>query len=333
MTEEHDRSAQPPTAAHADSGGEIVAEVRDASYVYRARRLGETRRIGPLTLTIRRGERVAIIGPNGCGKSTLINLLSAASTPAAGTVRWFGGASTVAARRRIGVVFQAPSLDALLTVRETLRLAGRLLHMTTEAIDRRTAELAGRLGLHDRIDSRVASLSGGLARRVDLARAVLHQPELLLLDEPTAGLDDESAAAFNAMLGTLAQEGVAVVAATHTFNEVRLAHRLIAMHQGRIAIDGPPAGPAARDGTIALEISSDAPDMRRMLDELDAIQTGDSTWQIQTAATPDAGLARVLRAAAEQQVQITTAGTSMDGYFRAAQQAAAAPLTDNGEQS
>jgi ABC-2 type transport system ATP-binding protein len=225
-----------------------IVRAEGVVYTYASRGKETGRRIGPIDLVVDRGERVAIVGPNGSGKSTLVNLFSGASSPHSGTLSWFGRRGGTEARRRIGVVFQQPSLDELLTVSESLGLAGRLLHMASADIAARTSELLGRLGLEDRAGSRIGALSGGLARRVDLARAIMHQPELLLLDEPTAGLDDESARVFNSIVDDVVQQGVAVVSATHTPEEVRLASRVVVMAEGRVVADRSP--PPALHGSL-----------------------------------------------------------------------------------
>ncbi len=210
---------------------EPVLQFCAATYTYRAARRSPTRTIGPVSLAITRGERVALVGGNGSGKSTLINLACGATSPAQGEVRWFAGRPRSEARRRLGVVFQHKALDDLLTVRETLRISARLLLMPAGAIEPRINELAGQLEITDRLDDRIGS------RRVDLARAIMHEPDLLLLDEATAGLDESSADAFNTMLDRLSYAGVTVVAATHTPEEVRRATRVIALRDGKVTAD------------------------------------------------------------------------------------------------
>ena len=209
----------------------------NTAYVYRGSKRSPARTIGPITLSIAQGERVALVGGNGSGKSTLIHLASGSITPASGTIERFGGISSAHARRRTGVVFQHRALDDLLTVRETLRISARLVLMPASSIGPRIEELSTTLDIADRLSDRVGSLSGGLARRVDLARAVLHDPDLLLLDEPTAGLDQESAEAFNTMLDALTDRGVTVVAATHTPDEINLATRVITLRDGLVTSD------------------------------------------------------------------------------------------------
>lgn len=290
----------------APSAGEVIAEIENALYVYRGSRTRPSREIGPVSLRVRAGERVALIGPNGCGKSTLIHLLSGASTPAAGSVRWFEGVAPAHARRRIGVVFQSPALDDLLTVRETLRLAGRLLLLPAERIERRLAALVESMGLADRATDRVGTLSGGLKRRVDLARAIMHEPELLLLDEPTAGLDVDSAEAFNDSLQSLGQAGVAVVSATHTLSEVEAADRVVVMSAGRIVLDDRAHAPAGGGGVHEGALITGQGDMlAQSLAALGLPQIDGSTWCLDAASLPDETVAAAVRAAIDAGGQVS----------------------------
>lgn len=203
-----------------------------------------------VSLTVHRGEWLALLGPNGSGKSTLLRLIATMDRPDS------GGMSVLNAdpagprgalrdlRARLGVVFQRPGLDALLTVRENLMLQGALLGIVRSEAESRVRNVAGALGIIDRLSSRVSTLSGGLARRADLARALLSEPELLLLDEPTAGLDLDARAA---LLDLLDQRRLAalrpftIIMTTHLMDEAERATRVALMHAGRLIAEGKPA--------------------------------------------------------------------------------------------
>ena len=155
-------------------------------------RYGERLALAGLDLEIERGEIFALLGPNGGGKTTLFRLLSTLIPIQQGAVEVLGydaARQTREVRERMGVVFQAPSLDKKLTVAENLRHQGHLYGMSGAPLQRRADEMLARLGLAERRGERVETLSGGMRRRVELAKGMLHAPELLLLDEPSTGLD------------------------------------------------------------------------------------------------------------------------------------------------
>ncbi len=230
----------------------VIAAVRNVSRVYTARRKApEIRAIDGFSLSIEGGEYVALLGPNGAGKSTLLRLLAGLDTPTWGEVE---GVS----RSELGVVFQKPALDPLLTVRENLCLQAALHGLKDRA--ERAEETAAVLGLSDRLDSRVGELSGGLARRADLARALLTNPTLLLLDEPTTGLDHRARAGFLDAIDEqrAATPGLAVVMSTHLMDEAARATRVALISGGRlIADDSPDALRASVGGSRVLRTAED----------------------------------------------------------------------------
>lgn len=254
------------------SSTSLPAELLDASFHWPGGRGVEA-----INLRIERGETVTLLGPNGAGKSTVLKLLSGEISPEAGSVRIFGASHSADIRRRIGLVLQEPSTDDLMSLDETLQLHGRLFGLRGRELRRRCGELLGSLGLEDRAGDRCETLSGGLRRRLDLARALLHEPEILLLDEPTLALDPESSAAIWDTLGQRAQEGVAIVVCSNDTTEAE-AHsdRVIVIDQGRIAAEGSPAQLTANLRSDALEL--EWPDPARA--ELDEIEGWDDVGQL-----------------------------------------------------
>jgi len=205
-----------------------------------------------VTLEIEAGEFVALLGPNGAGKSTLLRLLAGLDRPDSGEIH-------APPRARLGVVFQKPALDRLLTVRENLALQAALFGLDRRA--ERAEDAAAELGIADRLGDRVGTLSGGLARRADLARAMLTDPDLLLLDEPTAGLDHAARSAFLEAIDARRERspGLAVILSTHLMDEAERAGRVVLMSEGRVVADGAPGelraglgrGPLLRAGAEA----------------------------------------------------------------------------------
>jgi ABC-type multidrug transport system ATPase subunit len=159
------------------------------------------------------------LGPNGSGKSTLLSVLAGLRLLDSGSVSVLGAAPSPALRARAGFLFQETCLDPLMTVRETLTLHGRLYGMSSRSLRERTDEVLEAVGLRDRARSFVRTLSGGMKRRLELARALLPQPELLLLDEPTTGLDPDSEHALWTHLIAINGNGVTVILSTNKVGE------------------------------------------------------------------------------------------------------------------
>lgn len=207
-------------------------------------RYGDRTALAGLDLQVERGEIFALLGPNGGGKTTLFRLLSTLIPIQQGQASVLGydvARQTADVRLRIGVVFQAPSLDKKLTVAENLHHQGHLYGMAGAALKRRADDMLARLGLSDRRRDLVETLSGGLRRRVELAKGMLHHPRLLLLDEPSTGLDP---AARSDLWGYLRQirgeDGVTIVLTTHLLEEADKADRLAILNAGSlVALDTP----------------------------------------------------------------------------------------------
>lgn len=251
-------SAEPhgETGVGADRSGDPALVFDGVTHRY-ARGAGEA--LSGVSLRIARGERVALLGPNGSGKSTLLKLASTAMPVRAGRVLVFGASASMPGgvrriRSETGVVFQSPSLDPLLTVKENLRVHAALFALRGSARRERTASLLEQFSLADRAGDRVGTLSGGLARRADLARALLHEPDLLLLDEATAGLDLASRNAFWDALFAPGADGSqrTIVFSTHQIDEAERADRVVMVHDGRIVADATPEALAKQAGERTL---------------------------------------------------------------------------------
>jgi len=218
-------------------------------------RYGEREALRGVSLTVRRGEVFGILGPNGGGKSTLFRILSTLQAPSEGEARIMGHdvvREASAVRRRLGVVFQHPSLDAKLTVLENLCNHGALYGWSGATLRARAAELLERFRLTDRRDELVERLSGGLARRAELAKGLLPKPEVILLDEPSTGLDPGARRdLIEHLLALRASDGVTVLLTTHYLEEAERCDRVAVIDRGQvIAIDTPEALKARVGGDV-----------------------------------------------------------------------------------
>jgi ABC-2 type transport system ATP-binding protein len=218
---------------------------------------GDRAALADVSFAIPAGSFAVLLGLNGAGKTTLLSLATGLYHAQSGSISAFGHSlkqAPTAALARMGVVFQQPTLDLDLTVRENLRYHAHLHGMpASESRARQETEL-GRLDLLDRIDEPVRKLSGGLRRRVELARALLHRPSLLLLDEATVGLDLATRNAILAHVRNICRgQNVSVLWATHLLDEIEPADQLIVLHAGAVLYDGAAAGLPARTqgGSIA----------------------------------------------------------------------------------
>jgi len=207
---------------------------------------GETRALDGIGFAVRRGEIFGLLGPNGGGKTTLFRILATLLKPARGSARVAGvdvATEPHLVRRHIGVVFQAPSLDVKLTVHENLWHQGHLYGMRGAELEERIDTMLGRVGLRERRDAIVETLSGGMRRRVDLAKGLLHRPALVLLDEPTTGLDPGARLdLWSYIEEARSREGLSVLITTHLMEDADRCDRLAIVDRGRIvALDTPDA--------------------------------------------------------------------------------------------
>lgn len=236
----------------------IAIEIENLQHRY-----GEREALAGVSFRVARAEIFALLGPNGSGKTTLFKILSTLLRSQEGTVRVFGAdlrVDVAAIRRRLGVVFQRPSIDRKLTVRENLQHHGRLYGLGGTRLRTQIDAMLERVGLSDRAGDLVETLSGGLQRRAELAKGLLHQPELLLLDEPSTGLDPGARREFMRYLQTLRdQDGVTVVLTTHHMEEAERCDRVGIMHGGRVVqVDTPDQLKATVGGDVIVIHPHDA---------------------------------------------------------------------------
>lgn len=236
----------------------MAIRVERLSKSYRA-----VRAVDDISFSVGAGEVFAFLGSNGAGKSTTIACLTTLKPFDSGSVVVAGHdvrSESRRARQAIGVVFQSSILDAELTVRENLALRARLAHLSRASAQQRIAELSALLELEEFLDRRYGRLSGGQKRRADIARALLHEPEILFLDEPTAGLDPASRTSVWATIQTLRrQRGLTVFLTTHYMEETEEADRVCVIDHGRIVAEGTPTQLRALHSRSVLRITSTAP--------------------------------------------------------------------------
>jgi ABC-2 type transport system ATP-binding protein len=240
-----------PDAMPASPQEDAALTVEDISFAY-----GKRRVLDGVSFTVPRGSFTALLGPNGAGKTTLFSLIMRLLELRSGRIAVCGmdlrrhGPRALAP---LGIVFQDPTLDLDLTVMQNLRYFARLRGLSRAEMRARIDRELARFDLADRAGDRVRDLSGGYRRRVEIARALLHEPALLLLDEPTVGLDVPSRKAIVEHVHRLAEEGPAVLWATHLIDEVGPTDALVVLHRGRVRAAGPAEAAMKRIGASSLD--------------------------------------------------------------------------------
>ena len=219
-----------------DRPSSAALEVAEVSHAY-----GRRRALDGVSFKIAAASFTVLLGLNGAGKSTLFSLITRLYATRSGTICIFGrdiAREPAAALRNLGVVFQSRALDADITVRQNLIYHAALHGIARNMAERECARVLARVALADRLNDRVADLSGGQARRVEIARALLHRPRLLLLDEPTAGLDIKARGAILGHVRALTAEGVGALWATHLIDEIAEVDDVVVLHEGRVLAAG-----------------------------------------------------------------------------------------------
>ncbi len=277
---------------------------------------GDLRAVQGVTFSIDAGEVFGLLGPNGAGKTTAINIIAMVLRPDCGTITLNGTSQSTPAdyKRRVGFIPQEISLSERLSAIENLAFFGRLYGLRGHVLTNRAAEALGTVGLADRADDTVAEFSGGMKRRLNIAVALLHEPDLILMDEPTAGVDPQARAYIFDVVERLAAEGRAILYTTHYMEEAqRLCSRTAIIDHGKILAMGTLAELTQRAGTqrdLVIEADNMTPDLVAAL----AKQLGDlpHAFDRRTArlSVPTAGfsLPRAVRVADDLGIHTTAIG-------------------------
>jgi ABC-2 type transport system ATP-binding protein len=241
----------------------LVVEVRDLKRSY-----GDRAALAGVSFDVREGEIFGFLGPNGGGKTTLLRILATLLPPSSGSATVFGldvARDPNEVRRRIGVVFQSKHVDGKLTAAENLRHHGHLYGLRGGELTERIQQSLTRFGLLDRAKDLVETFSGGLRRRLELAKGLLHRPGLLLLDEPTTGLDPGARRDLWDYLAALRGQGgkdtLTVVLSTHLLDEAERCDRLAILHQGQIVSAGSPDALKSEIGGEVILVETPDPDL------------------------------------------------------------------------
>lgn len=247
-------------------------------------RYGDREALRGVNLTIRPGEIFALLGPNGSGKTTLFRLLSTLVPIQRGRIEVAGlnvASNALGVRGRIGIVFQSPSLDKKLTVDENIACQAALYGLGGAALNTRRDEVLRQMKLTDRRGDFCEKLSGGLKRRVELAKGMLHQPTVMLLDEPSTGLDPAARLDLWQSLRAMADQGITVVLTTHLLEEADKADRVAIMFEGQVIADGTPQSLRSElgDGLITIA-SADLDGIEKILRDEMGLQTQRASNQV-----------------------------------------------------
>jgi len=284
-------------------------------------RYGEKAALQGVDLVVQPGEIFALLGPNGCGKSTLFRLISTLVSIQQGTIEVFGADCTsdrAQVREHIGVVFQAPSLDGKLTVLENLWCQGVMYGLSGKALRKRSDEVLEQLGMSDRSKQLCQELSGGMKRRVELAKGLLHRPRLLLMDEPSTGLDPAARLdLWRALTQLRDADGVTVLMTTHLLEEADKADRIAIMDQGRVVACGSPTDLRKEQGSEVITISTDAvDDVAQKIESQLALSVNRLSSEVRIVSEGSVSrLSEVVQLALPYASQVTVGRASLEDVF------------------
>ncbi|HWA11191.1 MAG TPA: ATP-binding cassette domain-containing protein [Opitutaceae bacterium] len=263
------------------------------------KRYGQVEALRGLDLTVKRGEMFALLGPNGAGKTTLFSILATLRSPSAGTAHVLGHevvAARTAVRRAMGVVFQEPAIEQRLSGRENLLLMGLFYGLAPAAAREKAGDLLKRLELEEASDRPARNLSGGQRRKLELARALVTDPQILFLDEATAGLDVDARRGFWAHVRGLTESGRTVFFTTHYMEEAEVADRIALIDHGRVvALDSPQALKARVGGGVIRLQTEDNARARAWLAERNLAPEAGGQELMLVHADPAAVLPEILR--------------------------------------
>jgi ABC-2 type transport system ATP-binding protein len=263
-------SAPEPVAANGQQRGAIAAalDIAGVSHSY-----GKRKALSDISFSVRPASFCVLLGLNGAGKSTLYSLITRLYAAQKGIIRIFGfdvNRAPSEGLRRLGVVFQARTLDLDLTVQQNLSYHAALHGISARETKLRAGFVLDQVGMSGRADDKARTLSGGQMRRVEIARALLHRPRMLLLDEPTVGLDIKARAdILKHVRGLVAETGIGVLWATHLIDEIEPGDNVVLLHEGRMLGHGKASEVAARAG---------APDMGAAFNRLTGIAGEGKSW-------------------------------------------------------
>jgi ABC-2 type transport system ATP-binding protein len=287
-----------------DRSGDWIIETKGLTKQYRA---SKTRAVDGLSMQIEKGSIYGILGPNGAGKTTTLSMLSGLLSPDSGDIAFASPLDAKTRKKQIGYVPQDLAVYPKLTGRDNLRFFGRLYNVNGDRLTRRTEELLAMVGLEERADELVMHYSQGMVRRLNLAAGLLHDPVLLLLDEPTVGIDPQSRNCIFESVLDLKSKGVTVLYTTHYMEEAhKLCDRIAIMDGGKVVLEGRPDDLLARHGLHRIEMTAHPRNvdfikrLRKIDGVFDVLEKGAAVTLLARSGIGSMGVVDELKRAAEE---------------------------------